>query len=94
MKFSLLRDPSELALMKTLAAFPEEVYEIGKAREPNRLITYMTELAAAFHSFYTRCRVIGEDRDLSDARLYLTRLTQIVLANALRLAGISAPDSM
>lgn len=93
-KFSLLRDPSELALMKILAAFPEEVYEIGKAREPNRLITYMTELAAAFHSFYTRCRVIGEDRDLSDARLYLTRLTQIVLANALRLAGISAPDSM
>ena len=93
-KFALLKDPSELALMKMLALFPEEVYEIGKAREPNRLITYMTELAAAFHSFYTKCRVISDDRDLSDARLYLARLTQITLANALRLAGISAPESM
>jgi arginyl-tRNA synthetase len=93
-KFSLLKDPSELALMKMLAVFPEEVYEIGRAREPNRLITYMTELAAAFHSFYTKCRVIGDDRDLSDARLYLAKLTQITLANSLRLAGISAPETM
>ncbi len=93
-KFSLLKDPSEIALMKMLAVFPEEVYEIGKAREPNRLITYMTELAAAFHSFYTKCRVISDDRDLSDARLYVARLTQITLANAMRLAGISAPESM
>lgn len=92
--FSLLKDPSEIALMKMLAAFPEEIHEIGKAREPNRLITYMTELAAAFHSFYTKCRVIGDDRDLSDSRLYLARLAQITLANALRLAGISAPESM
>jgi arginyl-tRNA synthetase len=93
-KFGLLRDQSEIALMKMLAAFPEETYEIAGSREPNRLITYMTELAAAFHSFYTRCRVIGDDRDLSDARLYLARLAQIVLANALRIAGISAPDTM
>jgi arginyl-tRNA synthetase len=93
-KFGLLRDQSEIALMKMLAAFPEEIYEIAESREPNRLITYMTELAAAFHSFYTRCRVIGDDRDLSDARLYLARLAQIVLANALRIAGISAPDTM
>jgi len=93
-KFSLLRDPSEIALMRVLAAFPEEVYEIAAAREPNRLIKYMQDLAAAFHSFYTRCRVLGEDKELSSARLYLSRLTQIVLANALRMAGISAPESM
>ena len=40
--FSLLKDPSEVALMKLLAAFPEEVHEIAEAREPNRLIRYMT----------------------------------------------------
>ncbi|HHY17617.1 MAG TPA: arginine--tRNA ligase [Firmicutes bacterium] len=93
-KFSLLRDSSEIQLMKLLAAFPEEVRDISVAREPNRLIKYMMNVAAAFHSFYTRCRVLGEDKDLSAARLYLARLCQIVLANALRLAGISAPDSM
>lgn len=93
-KFSLLRDPSEIALMKLLAAFPEEVYEIAKAREPNRLIKYVMDVASAFHSFYTRCRVIGDDKQITEARLYLARLCQIVLANALRVAGISAPEAM
>ena len=93
-KFSLLRDPSEIELMKLLATFPEEIWDIASAREPNRLITYLTNVASAFHSFYTRCRVLGEDKDLSSARLYLSRLCQIVLANGLKMAGISAPDSM
>lgn len=92
--FSSLRDPSEIALMRILAAFPEEVYEIARTREPNRLIKYMTDVATAFHSFYTRCRVIGDDKQITEARLYLARLCQIVLANALRAAGISAPESM
>ncbi|HHW18020.1 MAG TPA: arginine--tRNA ligase [Firmicutes bacterium] len=93
-RFSLLRDPSEIQLMKALAAFPEEVHEIAEAREPNRLIKYMIDVASLFHSFYTRCRVLGEEKELSAARLYLARLTQVVLANALRMAGISAPESM
>jgi arginyl-tRNA synthetase len=93
-RVALLREPCEIQLMKLLAAFPEEIREIAAAREPNRLITYMTNVSAAFHSFYTRCRVLGEDKELSSARLYLARLCQIVLANALRLAGISAPDAM
>ncbi|HOB31168.1 MAG TPA: arginine--tRNA ligase [Bacillota bacterium] len=93
-KFSLLNDASEIELMKILASFPEEIWDIGCAREPNRLITYLTNVASAFHSFYTRCRVLGEDKDLSSARLYLCRLCQIVIANGLRMAGISAPDSM
>lgn len=93
-KFSLLRDQSELALMKALAAFPEEIGEIAKAREPNRLVKYIMDTAALFHTFYTKCRVLGEDRPLSEARLYLAKLTQIVIANALRILGISAPESM
>ncbi|MGI6620891.1 MAG: arginine--tRNA ligase [Bacillota bacterium] len=92
--FSLLREPSEIQMMKLLAAFPEEVYEFGQAREPNRLINYMMNVASAFHSFYTQCRVLGEDKELSAARLYLARVCQIVLANALRMAGVSAPESM
>ena len=92
--FDLLVDPSETSLMRILAAFPEEVAEAAEARQPNRLIKYMMDVATAFHSFYTRCRVLGEDKELSSARLYLARLAQIVLGNALRLAGISAPESM
>ena len=93
-KFSLLRESREIELMKLLAAFPEEVYEIAEAREPNRLVNYMMNLAAAFHSFYTQCRVLGDDKDLSAARLYLARVCQIVISNAMRMAGISAPEAM
>ncbi len=93
-KFTLLRDPSELALMKMLALFPEEIHEVGQAREPNRIVKYMMDLASSFHTFYTRCRVLGDDRQLSEARLYLVKLAKIVLANALRVAGISAPEAM
>lgn len=92
--FNLLVDPSETTLMRVLAAFPEEVAAAAESRQPNRLIKYMTDVATAFHSFYTRCRVLEEDKELSCARLYLSRLTQIVLANALRMAGVSAPESM
>lgn len=92
--FDLLVDPSETSLMRILAAFPEEVAGAAESRQPNRLLKYMMDVATAFHSFYTRCRVLGEDKELSSARLYLSRLTQIVLGNALRLAGISAPESM
>jgi len=93
-EFSLIRETAEIQLMKLLAAFPEEVYEIAEAREPNRLINYMMNVAAAFHSFYTQCRVLGDDKDLSAARLYVARVCQIVLANALRMAGVSASESM
>ncbi len=93
-QFNLLKDPSELSLMKMLAAFPEEVHEVSKAREPNRIIKYMMDVASVFHTFYTKCRVLGEDRQVSEARLYLARLAQIVIANALRAIGVSAPESM
>ncbi len=93
-EFGLLRDASELALMKMIAAFPEEIFEIAKAREPNRLIKYMMELSSSFHAFYTRCRVLGDDAALTSARLYLAKLAQIVLSNSLRLIGVSAPDQM
>ncbi len=92
--FSLLVESAEIQLMKLLAAFPEEVHEIAEAREPNRLINYMMNVASAFHSFYTQCRVLGDDKHLSAARLYIARVCQIVLANALKMAGVSAPESM
>ena len=55
---------------------------------------YAYELASAFSSFYRDCKVLSEDADLSAARLALVDATRSVLANALGLLGISAPDSM
>ncbi len=94
MDLSLLTDPSEYDLMKKMADLPEEIWEAATAREPQRMTRYLTELATAFHAFYTRCRVLTDDAALSTARLALTRATQIVLKTVLGIIGVSAPESM
>jgi arginyl-tRNA synthetase len=91
---SLLTDESELELMRRLADFPEEIIGAGDAREPHRLTRYVNDLAAVFHSFYTRCRVVTDDRGLSQSRLVLCDATRTVVRNALNLMGVSAPERM
>lgn len=85
---------SEVALIKKLADYPDLVVDAAMAREPHRITRYMQDLAAIFHSFYTDCRVVGDDPALTKARLVLVKSTKIVLENALTLLGISAPEKM
>jgi arginyl-tRNA synthetase len=64
------------------------------ALEPHRLTSYLIELAGKYHRFYHNHRVVGEDRGLSEARLYLCYGVRTVIRSALSLLGISAPTSM
>ncbi|MBX6378456.1 MAG: arginine--tRNA ligase, partial [Clostridia bacterium] len=91
---TLLADPSEEAVVRLVARFPAEVAEAAEGRAPHRLTAYCRELATAFHAFYARCRVLGEDPDLTTARLALVDAVRQVLANALELLGVSAPERM
>ncbi len=93
-KRSLLTHPRELDLLRKLADFPNEVQAAVENRAPHRLTHYSMELAAVFHNFYTECRVIGEEVELTQARLALIRGAKQVLKNALSLLGVSAPESM
>ena len=89
-----LIEPSELALAKRLSEFPAIVRSVAENLAPQRLARYAREVAADFHQFYMNCRVLTDDADLSVARLGLSRATKIVLANALMLLGVSAPEAM
>ncbi len=89
-----LADPSEAELLKLLARFPEVVARAADALEPQRITGYLEELARAVHLWYHKCRVLGERPEVERARLALARATRIVLANALTLLGLSAPDRM
>jgi arginyl-tRNA synthetase len=89
-----LTDESEYDLMKKMADLPEEIYDAAIAREPHRMTRYLMELATTFHGFYTRCRVLSDDRELSRARLALTLATRTSLQVVLKLIGITAPESM
>jgi arginyl-tRNA synthetase len=84
----------ETNLIKELLLFPEIVMSCAQNFEPQRLVNYLFNLAATFHRFYTECRVLTEEKDLSMARLALIDGTRIVIANALAILGISAPNKM
>src|SRR3989344_3413833 len=92
---SLLTHEKELSLIRELNKFPELIEEIAESYEVHKLPHYAVKLADKFHSFYDECRVIDEKNpELSAARHALINAVRIVLAEALRLMGISAPSKM
>jgi arginyl-tRNA synthetase len=91
---SLLNHPSELRLLREIAAFPEVVEDTAKDYQMQRLAKYALSLAGSFHQFYGDCKVISEDEELTQARLSLAAAAKIALRNSLSLMGISAPEKM
>lgn len=89
-----LLHPSELALARRLAEFPGVVAGVAECLAPHRLARYARDVAADFHQFYTECKILTDDRGIRLARLALCLASKIVLARALALAGVNAPDSM
>ncbi len=91
---ALLTAPEELDLIKKLLQFPEVIEDSAKSLSPHKVAYYLQELAAQFHVYYNKCRVVDDDKNLSAARLYLVKCVQIVLANGLQILGVSAPEKM
>ena len=94
LNLSCLTNTHELHLLKTMTAFKELIEMAVKSNEPHRITNYLRDLAAAFHSFYRECRIVTDDKELTQARYYLVSGAQIVLGNGLSLLGISARESM
>lgn len=92
--FEVLALEDELALARLLSRYPEVVDGAAAQFEPHRVVFYLQELAARFHSYYNKGRVLVEDLEVSRARLYLVNCVRIVLRNALLLLGVSAPERM
>ncbi|MBP7784678.1 MAG: arginine--tRNA ligase [Firmicutes bacterium] len=91
---TLLAEPGELDLVRKMAAFPDEVLSAALERAPSRIAKYGLDLAGVFHSFYNECRVISDDTALTMARLALVDAAKTVVANALNIMGIAAPERM
>jgi arginyl-tRNA synthetase len=89
-----LTHPRELELLRALSAYPEVVAEAATLRAPHRVTTWVRDFARAFHGFYRDCRVISEDAELTQARLWLAEASRVGLADALGILGVSAPDEM
>jgi arginyl-tRNA synthetase len=90
-----LSKTSETSLLKHLIDFPSLVQECALERTPYKVTNYIHRLAELVHAFYTECRVIDRDNiAVTQSRLALCLSAKIVLRNALRLIGVSAPEHM
>lgn len=89
-----LSEDHESALMSTLDRFPEVIELAANNRAPQHLVNYLRDLANEFHSYYNAHFFIVDEADLRDARLTLIAAVQVVIANGLKIIGVSAPDSM
>lgn len=92
--FSKLASEAEFDILRKLGELPQEIAETAEQYAPHRIVRYVYELASQFHSYYKAERVITEDADQTQARLALLGAVRIVIANALRLIGVSAPERM
>jgi arginyl-tRNA synthetase len=91
---TLLVTEAETDLMRALAGIPGQISAAAQARAPHRITHVAQDLAARFHRFYTECRVVSQDQELTQARLWLCSTTKQVISNLLELLGVSAPESM
>ncbi|HEY7477607.1 MAG TPA: arginine--tRNA ligase [Actinomycetota bacterium] len=89
-----LTHPTELDLLRAIAEVPASIAKAAELRAPHRLAHASQELAARFHRFYTECRVVSDDVEMTQARLWLAAATKQVLGNLLGLLGVSAPERM
>lgn len=92
--FTLLREESELDLIKKMDTYHDLIANAARERAPHRVARYAYELAGLFHHFYRECRCLCDDPALSQARLGLILAVQYVLVHALTILGVSAPERM
>ncbi|WP_026761257.1 arginine--tRNA ligase [Selenomonas ruminantium] len=93
-KLSLLTDESEIDLIKKIEEYPEEIERAARDYAPQRIARYSYDLASAFHSFYNKCRIVGVEPKLAEARLALVTVTAHVIRHSLGILGVSAPEQM
>ena len=91
---SVLTTPEEIALIKAIAQYPQEIHLAARDYDPSRINRYLVALAGDFHRFYNACRIKGEETKVLEARLKLADTVRAVLANGMNLLGISAPEKM
>lgn len=94
---SLLVEPEEIQLLKRIASFPTTVESAALDLAPHRAIFFLMELAADWHSYYNKHKVIDPEhveQDVTDARLCLVAALQVVFKNGLEMLGLTAPEKM
>jgi arginyl-tRNA synthetase len=91
---NLLQVAQEFEIIKLLGEYPEVLCECARSLEPHYIPYYLGQLVSLFHSYYHDNRILSDDAELTKARLCLAAAIKEVIANALGLLGVSAPQKM
>ena len=91
---SSLTSSEEIEIIKKMDSFPDVIESAARYLEPHRISYFVTDLAAMFHSYYNKNRVISDDPGLTGARLILMVALRQVFQMGFDLLGIEAPTSM
>lgn len=92
--FNLLQDKESLKVIRTLYNFEDVLMSIVQKNEPSILARYLIELSQNYSNFYNENKIIDEDKNLQNARVYLTKSVGTVLKTGANLLGIQMPDRM
>ena len=92
--FNLLQDKESLKVIRTLYNFEDVLMSIVQKNEPSILARYLIELSQNYSNFYNENKIIDEDKNLQNARVYLTKAVGTVLKTGANLLGIQMPDRM
>ena len=91
---SKLLDNASVSLIKAIYSFEATVKQAAEKNEPYIISKYLINLAQLFSSFYNENKIICEDKELQNARVYLTYCVNIVLKTGAGLLGIKMPNKM
>ena len=91
----LLIEEEEIKIIYKLIEFRETLIKVKNIMEPQILANYLIELSSMFHKYYAKNRIINDDNiNLTEARIFFIKSISIVIANGLKILGISAPKKM
>ena len=91
---SPLQNKEEFVMIKKILAFTETVEKSAELLEVHRIAFYLQDLVGTFHRYYSRNRIVSEDKALSFARLFLMNCLRVTIRNGLSIMGVSAPERM
>ena len=92
--FSLLNEKEAIQALKLIYSFNEVIENAADKNEPSILARYLIDLSQSFSTFYNEHKIIGEEKNIQDARLYLTKAVGTVLKTGVELLGMEMPERM
>lgn len=90
----VLTDDASFTVLKSISNFSNTLKQVVDKNEPSILSRYLIDLSQSFSSFYNANKIIDEDKEKQDARLYLTYVVGNILKTGSKLLGIEMPDRM